>query len=522
MNSLWKDAAAHRGAIVASLAAAVGLMILAAFGSADATWRLLTASVPANVQTQLRVQLVDGAGKPVAGAISRVSSRIDMGPDNLPAMTASLRPLPSKEPGVIAFETNLSAPGRWALSLSANVEGIAKPVTGRVVIAATGKRSESAPAPGKILYYRNSMAPTDTSPVPKKDAMGMDYVPVYSDEVSSTPGAVHLTTGKIQLAGVRTGLVEPMTLVDRVRATGTIAIDESRQAVLTTKFDGFVEKLFVATTGAQVRAGEPMARVWIQTPDINTQMGPDVITREIDYIVALQDKNQADIERASRNLRNYGIPQSALAEIRQTGRATRSITLYAPLSGTVLQKPVIEGMRFNTDDPLLKLADLSTVWVLAQVSERDLAGLKSGQDARIRFRDDPGSSLTGKISFIYPEIDPETRTAQVRIVVANPEGKLRIGQYVDVTVEAPISSHPVLAVPDSAVIDDGTKQVAFLALPGGRFEPRTLVLGARAGGYDEVVSGLGEGDRIVTSGNFLIDAESNLQTAMQSMSGASK
>ncbi len=370
----------------------------------------------------------------------------------------------------------------------------------------------------RVLYYRNPMVPTDTSPVPKKDAMGMDYVPVYSDEVSKTPGTIHLTTEKIQIAGVRTGLVEPMTLVNNVHATGTVAIDESKQAVLTTKFDGFVEKLLVSTTGAQVRAGQPVARVWIQTPDVVTQMGPDVITREIDYVVALQGKNQVAIDQAAHNLRNYGIPESTIAEIRRTGRATRSITLYAPLNGTILQKPAIDGMRFSAGDPLFKMADLSTVWILAQVSERDLIGLRPGQTAKITFRDNPGTSFTGKISFIYPEIDPDTRTAQVRIVVTNPDGLLRIGQYADVTIEAPVSDHPVLVVPDSAVIDDGTKQVAFLALPGGMFQPRRLVLGARVGGYDEVLSGLVKGDRIVTSGNFLIDAESNLETALKTFS----
>ncbi len=384
--------------------------------------------------------------------------------------------------------------------------------------SADSPHAAAANGPRRILYYRNPMVPTETSQAPKKDAMGMDYVPVYSDEVSTTPGTIRLTTEKIQLAGVRTGLVEPMTLVDNVHATGTLAIDESKQALLTTKFDGFVEKLFVSTTGTQVRAGQPVARVWIQTPDVVTQMGPDVITREIDYIVALQGKSQVAIDQAARNLRNYGIPESTIAEIQRTGRATRSITLYAPLNGTILQKPAIEGMRFSAGDPLFKISDLSTVWILAQVSERDVAGLKPGQDANITFRDNPGASFNGKVSFIYPEIDPDTRTAQVRIVVANPDALLRIGQYADVNIKASVSNHPVLAIADSAVIDDGTRQIAFVSLPGGVFQPRTLTLGVRTGGYDEVRSGLSEGDRIVVSGNFLIDAESNLETALQTFS----
>jgi len=226
------------------------------------------------------------------------------------------------------------------------------------------------------------------------------------------------------------------------------------------------------------------------------------------------------MDQAVRNLRNYGIPDSAIAEIRRSGRATRSITLSAPLNGTVLEKAAVEGMHFNAGDALFKTADLSTVWVLRQVSERDLAGLRLGQTAKISFRDAPDLSSLGRISFISPVINPDTRTAQVRIAVNNAGGLLRIGQYADVNIEAPVSDLPVLAIPSSAVVDDGSRQIAFVALPGGVFQPRALVLGARVGGYDEVRSGLSEGDRIVTSGNFLIDAESNLQTALQTFTPA--
>jgi Cu(I)/Ag(I) efflux system membrane fusion protein len=179
-------------------------------------------------------------------------------------------------------------------------------------------------------------------------------------------------------------------------------------------------------------------------------------------------------------------------------------------------------MHFSAGDTLFKTADLSNVWVLAQVSERDLPGLRPGLAAKISFRDDPGASFDGKVSFIYPVINADTRTVQVRIIVANPDGQLRIGQYADVNIQVPVSGGTVLAIPNSAIIDDGSRQIAFAALPGGLFQPRRLVLGARVGGYDEVRSGLSEGDRIVTSGNFLIDAESNLQTAMQSFAGSSK
>ncbi|MDE2183988.1 MAG: efflux RND transporter periplasmic adaptor subunit [Alphaproteobacteria bacterium] len=366
----------------------------------------------------------------------------------------------------------------------------------------------------RILYYRNAMNPSDTSPVPKKDSMGMDYVPVYSDEVSKAPGSFHLSTEKIQRAGVLTGAVKRMLMVDHVRASGTVAADESKEAILNARFDGFIDKLYVSTTGAVVRAGQPLARVWIQSPE--------VLVKEADLVGSLQTKATDQAQLAINILRQYGVPQSVIAEIERTGEPTRTIPIMAPFNGTVMEKPAVEGMHFAAGDMLFKTADLSKVWVMAQVSERDLAGLKPGQTAKITFRDNPGQSFEGEVAFIYPDVNPDTRTTQVRIVVANPKGDLRVGEYADVRIDAPISPEPVLAVPESAIMDDGTHQMAFLALPGGTFEARKVRVGARANGYDEILSGLNEGDRIVTSGNFLIDAESNLQTAVQTMSGASK
>lgn len=364
----------------------------------------------------------------------------------------------------------------------------------------------------KILYYRNAMGLPDTSPVPKKDSMGMDYIPVYADDVPATPGSFRLTTEKIQRAGVRTAMVMRMRLVNSVRATGTVAADESKEAVLNARFDGFVEKLFVSTTGAPVRAGQTLMRVWIQSPEI--------LIREADFVGSLASREPAHAAQAASLLREYGIPQSAIAEMRRTGQPLRSIPITAPVGGTVLEKPVVEGMHFKAGDTLFKTADLSTVWVLAQVSERDLPLLREGQAAKVTFPDDPGASFEGRVAFIYPDISPDTRTALVRLVVENAGGQIRIGQYADVELDVPVSEQPVLAIPDSAVIDSGARQVAFLAKAGGVFEPRTLVLGARAGGYDEVRSGLSEGDHIVVSGNFLIDAESNLKSALGTFSKA--
>jgi Cu(I)/Ag(I) efflux system membrane fusion protein len=375
---------------------------------------------------------------------------------------------------------------------------------------------------GRILYYRNPMGLPDISRVPKKDPMGMDYIPVHEGEENT--GVVQVSPARLQMLGVTTApVVERTALARSVRATGIIQADETKLASVTTKFDGVVEKLFVSTTGAEVRAGQPLARVWIQTPETMMQIGPDVITRQIDYVIALQDKNPTAIAQSAHVLREYGMPESAIAEIRRTGRATRSIIISAPRDGIVLEKPAVEGFHFNTGDALFKIADLSTVWLLADVQEQDLGAIRVGQPARISFVAFPGRTFTGKVDFIYPTVMANTRTGRVRIVMPNPEGVLRESMYATVMIDTPVTGGRGLAVPDSAIIDSGTRQVVLMVKGPGQFEPRAIKVGARAGGYTQVLSGLKPGEQVVTSANFLIDAESNLKAALQAFaSGDSK
>jgi Cu(I)/Ag(I) efflux system membrane fusion protein len=368
---------------------------------------------------------------------------------------------------------------------------------------------------GRILYYRNPMGLPDTSPSPKKDSMGMDYIPVHEGEDES--GVVTVSPARMQMLGVRTVTAQNSATISRsVQAAGTVQPAENSIAVVNTKFDGFVEKLFVATTGQTVRAGQPLAQVWVQTPDVTTRMGPDIVTREVDYIVAMQQHDDASMARALQNLRNYGIPDSAIAEIRRTGRATRSITVSAPFGGTITEKPAIEGMRFNTGDPLFKIADLSRVWVMADVPEQDLGAIRKGQSARVMFVAFPGRSFTGTVDFIYPALTANTRTGQVRIVLPNKEGLLRASMYAAVSIDAVAAdTGPVLIVPDSAVIDSGSAQVVLVAKGQGRFEPRPVHIGTRGDGTAQILSGLKPGEQVVVGANFLIDAESNLRAALQ-------
>ena len=476
-------------------------------------WEAVKAEVPVGKGVRLEVRLVGTGAKPLAGGLRVTSKRLDMGPDGMPTMTAPLRPIPSSSPGVLAFETDLVMAGRWALTVSAAVAGSDKPATGVVLFTAVEKRSEAAPVPSpagkrRVLYYRNPMGHPDVSPVPKKDSMGMDYIPVYQDEAAGPAGTVRIAPEKIQRAGVRTDLVTRRTLNRTVRAVGTVVPDERRLGILNAKFDGFVEELFVPVTGAEVRAGERLMRVWIGSREI--------LQKQSDYLSALRGAgaSSSEAERAARNLRLFGISEQVIEGLRRTRDPVRSIVLRASADGTVMEKPAVNGMRFSAGDMLFRIADLSTVWVLAQVAERDLAVLRIAQQARIQFSAFAGEIFKGRIAFVYPELNLVTRTAIVRIEVPNESRRIKLGQYADVTIEAPQVTAPVIAIPQSAVIDSGSRRVAFVAKGDGVFEPRNVVLGLRGDHFIEIKDGLSEGERIVTTGNFLIDAESNLRAAL--------
>lgn len=350
----------------------------------------------------------------------------------------------------------------------------------------------------------------------------MDYIAVHEGDDQS--GIVTVSPARMQMLGVKTERVEPRaSLGGTIRATGTIQADESRYALVSTKFDVVVQKLLVSTTGAMVRAGQPLARVWIDTPDTMMQRGPDVISRQINYVFALQDKNPAEIAQAENILRQYGIPDATIEEIRRTGRAVREITLTAPRSGVVLEKQAIEGMRINTGDPLFKIADLTQVWLLADVQEQDLGKLKLGDTVHASLVAYPGQTFTGKVNFIYPALMTGTRTGRVRIVLPNPGGILREAMYANVTIDTPASQGAsVLVVPNSAIIDSGTRQVVLVAKGEGRFEPRAVRLGIHGDGATQILEGVKPGETVVVSANFLIDAESNLRAALSTFNGGQK
>jgi len=377
----------------------------------------------------------------------------------------------------------------------------------------------------KVLFYRNPMGLPDTSPVPKKDPMGMNYVPVYEGgelEPDVPAGTVRISLDKVQLLGVRTAPAELRELKRTVRAVGTIQANERLLYKVAPRFEGWIEKLFVNTTGQSVRRGEALMEVY----------SPDLVTAQEEYLIALRGARelkdsgpeaqalmQGLAEGVLRRLRNWEISDQELQALQHEGKPRRLLTYRSAANGVVVQKPGVQGMRFMPGEVLFEIADLSSVWVLADVSEQDVGLVRVGQDAKLQIVAYPDKAVSGKVVFVYPTIDPETRTAKVRIELANADGLLKPAMFANVELMSSHASGKVLAVPESAVLDSGASQVALVRRGEGLFEPRKVELGMRADGYIEVTEGLAAGEEVVVRANFLIDAESNLKAALETFGG---
>ncbi|KST60750.1 cation transporter [Methylobacterium sp. GXS13] len=347
-----------------------------------------------------------------------------------------------------------------------------------------------------VRYYRNPMGLPDTSPVPKKDAMGMDYIPVYDGD-DPDPSTVTVSPGRIQRTGVRSAVVERRVVSRPVRVPGTVALDERRVTVVATRADAYVDHVEDVTTGDRVRQGQPLLSVY--APEINA--------------AAAQLIANPGFDGARRRIRNLNVSEAVIAEMERTRTVPRAITWASPRDGLVLERRAIEGMKAAAGDTLFRIADLSRIWVLADVPEHDLAGIRVGQAATVRV---PGRSLTGRVEVIYPQVNRETRSTRIRIELPNPDGLLLPDMFADVEI-ATGATEPVVAVPEEAVIETGSRQAVLIEAGEGRFAPRAVEIGRRGDGYVEIRAGLRAGERVVTAANFLIDAESNLKAALASL-----
>jgi len=370
----------------------------------------------------------------------------------------------------------------------------------------------------KLLYYRNPMGLPDISHVPKKDPMGMDYVPVYEgEEAESGSPVVKISTDKVQKLGVRTEAAALRDLTRTVRAVGTIQVDERQLHTVAPKFEGWIERLHINTTGQYVAQGQALMEVY----------SPDLVTAQQEYLIAWKGVEMAkdgspEIQASMRQLvtstlqrlRNWDISEEELKRLQKEGAGRQTLTLRSPVSGVVLEKPALKGMRFMPGEVLYKISNLSSLWLLADIFEQDLSLVRQGQEARITVTAYPGKAFAGKVAFVYPTLTPETRTAKARIELANVGGLLKPEMYASVEVIAGREGKKALAVPDSAVLDSGTRQIVLLQRAEGSFEPRPVKLGTRGDGYVEVLDGIEAGDNVVVSANFLIDSESNLKAAL--------
>lgn len=362
----------------------------------------------------------------------------------------------------------------------------------------------SVPASRTILYYRNPMGLPDTSPVPKQDSMGMDYLPVFADATSDA-GTVVVAQGKLQRSGVRTALavLEPMAVT--LRAPGIVALDERRVSVISLRANAFIETVEDVTTGSTVVAGAPMAQVY----------SPEVAAAAALYVSDLRN-GVGRAEGSRQRLANLGVPAQVIDRIAAERKAPVSIPLMAPRSGVVLERVAVEGMMAAAGAPLFRIADTSVVWVMADVPESALVGLSRGGAAQIAFPALPAEVFSGVINEIYPQVDMQTRTARIRIDLGNPDARLLVNMFADVTL-ATGDKGPVVQVPQSAVIDSGDRQVVIRDLGEGKFAPQDVILGRQGDGMVEIRKGISAGARIVTTATFLIDAESNLNAALAAL-----
>ena len=344
----------------------------------------------------------------------------------------------------------------------------------------------------------------------------MDYIPVYEGEDQGAPGTVKVTADRIQTLGVRTEPVSKRSLARVVRAVGSIEISERGQHTVAPKYEGWIEKLHVNTTGQAIARGQPLAEVY----------SPELVSAQREYLIAYNatktlssaaSEAQSGVQQlataALERLRNWDISEEQIARLRESGQPRRTLTLTAPASGVIIKDPPVAGMRFMPGEALFKIADLSRVWLIADVFEQDLSLVRIGTRGAISVSAFSDKTFPGEVTFIYPMLNTDTRTARVRIELANPQGQLKPGMYGTVQIEAG-PKREVLTVPDSAVIDSGTRQTVLVALGEGRFEPREVKVGTRGEGFVEVLSGVKDGESVVTRANFLIDSESNLKAAL--------
>jgi Cu(I)/Ag(I) efflux system membrane fusion protein len=406
----------------------------------------------------------------------------------------------------------LLAPGALA-------QHVHPPSADQAVPAVTAQAGER-----KVLYWYDPMHPQYRSDKPGSSPdCGMEMVPLYADEAAlqqNLPaGAIQISPQKQQLTGIRTAPASRRPLTKTIRTVGVIQPDETRVHKIHTKFPGWVEKLFINSTGQQVHAGEPIIAIY----------SPDLLSTQTEYLLARRgyeqlhhspvadaaDSSQSLLEATRRRLQLWDITPQQIRELEETGKAQTLVTLHSPVSGYVTAKDVYQGVYVTPETDLYTVTDLSRVWVVLDVYEHEVPDVHVGTPITLRLSYYPGVTLTGSIAYVYPYLDGKTRTNKVRVELNNPGMRLKPDMYANAEIQASLGDQ--LVVPDDAVLDSGIRQTVFVATGNGHFEPRTVQLGQRGDGYVAVIDGVRAGEQVVVAANFMVDSESQLKAALRGM-----
>lgn len=401
-------------------------------------------------------------------------------------------------------------------------EGNASPSSGSMANM-PGMEKSAPQGERKVLYYYDAMNPTFRSPKPGTATDGMPLVPRYADEEEGTAnmpvGTVKLSQGKQQLIGITTTTVEREPLFRTVRAVAQLTADETKLAHVHVKVNGWIEQVYVDYVGKLVKKGDPLFTVY----------SPDLVATEQEYLIARRGKQylgDSSFPEASRGadsllssarerLRLWDISDQQIKELDETGKITRTLTFYSPVTGFVMDRKAFPQTAITPDMDLYVIADLSTIWANAQIYEYEVPYVHVGQTTQMELSYYPGKKYNGRVTYILPTLDPQTRTVKVRLEFANPNFDLKPDMYSEVNLKIDYGTQVV--VPQSAVLDSGERQTVFVALADGYFEPREIKVGVKLEDKVAVLSGLRPGETVVTSGNFLIDSESKLKSAMGGM-----
>ncbi|WP_305042795.1 efflux RND transporter periplasmic adaptor subunit [Geoalkalibacter sp.] len=393
------------------------------------------------------------------------------------------------------------------------------PICGMRLTPMRAGEAKAAPAERRVKHWVSPMDPTYVRDAPGQDYMGHDLVPVY--EEGTVPGQVLIDPVTVQNMGVRTAPVERRDLHRSIRTVGVVEYEEPRQFAVTSKIDGWIERLYVNETGQFVKKGQALLDIY----------SPELVAAQQEYLLALRNRDRLAqspfpeivaggerlLEAARTRLKYWDISTRQIAELEKSGEPRKTLTLYSPYAGVVTMKGMVEGMRVMAGADLLQISDLSRVWVHADIFEFELPWVRPGLSATVELPFATGPDRVGKITYLYPYVIGETRTTQARIEFDNPGLELRPGMFTNVSIAAqPVTD--ALAVPNHAILRSGKRETVFVALGEGRFEPRRVTTGVMDNeGYVQILSGLRLGEQVVTSAQFMLDSESKLQEAIQKM-----